>query len=188
MSFPRVVESQPGEAGDAGDVLRRAQNGDARAFELIYREYSPRVFALCLRLSGGTREEAAELMQDVFVRAWRGLPGFRGDSALSSWLHRLTVNAMLQSVRSRKRRSARVLTMEDPSSVETGSHDGSPDIRMDLENAISALPDGARMAFVLHEIEGYTHDEISAQLGIANGTVKAQLHRARKLLMKALNR
>ncbi len=173
---------------DLGDIIRRAQGGDARAFELIYREHSPRVFALCLRLSGGGREEASELMQDVFIRAWRGLSGFRGDSAFSSWLHRLTVNAMLESSRSEKRRTARVLPMEDPDSIGAFARSGSPDLHMDLESAIAALPPGARMAFVLHEIEGYKHEEIAAQLGVAPGTVKAQLHRARKLLIEALNR
>lgn len=175
-------------AANNGDVIRRAQSGDTAAFELLYREHSPRVFALCLRLSGGTRDEASELMQDVFIRAWRGLGGFRGESAFSSWLHRLTVNAMLESVRSEKRRTARVLPMEDPSTLGAQAVSASPDLKMDLERAIAGLPEGARLAFVLHEIEGYQHDEIAKQLGIASGTVKAQLHRARKLLIKALNR
>lgn len=155
---------------------------------MLYREHSPRVYALCVRLSGGTETEATELMQDVFIRAWRGLGKFRGESAFSSWLHRLTVNAMLESARSDRRRIARVLPMEDPDSIGAATVSDSPDIRMDLEQAIARLPEGARMAFVLHEIEGYQHDEIAAQLGVATGTVKAQLHRARKLLIQALNR
>lgn len=175
-------------SGNAGDLVRRAQSGDARAFELLYREHSPRVFALCLRLSGGTRDEASELMQDVFIRAWRGLAGFRGDSAFSSWLHRLTVNAMLEAARSSSRRTARVLSMEDLGSLGAAAVSERPDLQVDLERAIAGLPEGARLAFVLHEIEGYQHDEIAAQLGVATGTVKAQLHRARKLLIKALNR
>jgi RNA polymerase sigma-70 factor (ECF subfamily) len=174
--------------GSVSDVVRRAQSGDSAAFEILYREHSPRVYALCLRLSGGTRAEASELMQDVFIRAWRGLGSFRGESAFSSWLHRLTVNAMLESVRGDKRRTARVLPMEDPSSIGAAALTGNPDLQMDLERAIASLPEGARMAFVLHEIEGYHHDEIASQLGVAVGTVKAQLHRARKLLIKALNK
>lgn len=169
------------------DVVARAQAGDSDAFESIYREHSPRVYALCLRLSGGSADDASELMQDVFIRAWRGLKKFRGDSALSSWLHRLTVNAMLERARSEKRRSARVLFMEEPDH-DVASVTDQPDSHMDLESAIAALPDGARIAFVLHEIEGYQHAEIAHQLGVAEGTVKAQLHRARKLLIKALNR
>ena len=173
---------------DSGDVVRRAQAGDTGAFEILYKEHSPRVFALCLRLSGGGTSEASELMQDVFIRAWRGLGSFRGESAFSSWLHRLTVNAMLESKRSEKRRVARVLPMEEPGTIGAIAPGESPDLQVDLERAIAALPEGARVAFVLHEIEGYKHEEIAAQLGIATGTVKAQLHRARKLLIKALNR
>jgi RNA polymerase sigma-70 factor (ECF subfamily) len=174
--------------GSVSDVVRRAQSGDTAAFETLYREHSPRVYALCLRLSGGTQAEASELMQDVFIRAWRGLRTFRGESAFSSWLHRLTVNAMLESIRSDKRRTARVLPIEDPSSIGAAALSEDTDLQMDLERAIASLPEGARMAFVLHEIEGYHHDEIAVQLGVATGTVKAQLHRARKLLIKALNK
>ena len=187
MPSPSLVPSSPG-GGSANDLIRRAQAGDGTAFEALYREHSPRVFALCLRLSGGTTAEATELMQDVFIRAWRGLGKFRGESAFSSWLHRLTVNAMLESVRSEKRRTARVLTMEDPGTIGAIALSSSPDLKVDLDRAIAALPEGARIAFVLHEIEGYQHGEIAAQLGVAEGTVKAQLHRARKLLIQALNR
>lgn len=174
-------------SGQLPDVVRRAQAGDSSAFESLYREHSPRVYALCLRLSGGSTVDASELLQDVFVRAWRGLRNFRGESAFSSWLHRLTVNAMLERVRSEKRRTARVLFMEDPG-ADLVSVESQPDAQMDLESAIAALPEGARIVFVLHEIEGYQHAEIAERLGVAEGTVKAQLHRARKLLMKALNR
>ena len=188
MTNPSAASIHSSSTGTSPDIIRRAQAGDTSAFEVIYRENSPRVFALCLRLSGGTREEASELMQDVFIRAWRGLGTFRGESAFSSWLHRLTVNAMLQSARSEKRRTARVLSMEDPESVAGEGMRATPDIHVDLERAIAGLPEGARMAFVLHEIEGYQHEEIAEQLGIASGTVKAQLHRARKLLIQALER
>ncbi len=174
--------------GTSPDVIRRAQAGDADAFEVIYRENSPRVFALCLRLSGGARDEATELMQDVFIRAWRGLTMFRGESAFSSWLHRLTVNAMLESARSEKRRMARVMSIEDPESIGAEGLRATPDLQVDLERAIASLPEGARLAFVLHEIEGFQHGEIAMQLGVAEGTVRAQLHRARKLLIQALER
>lgn len=186
-STPEPLHSSA-SPGIVPDVIRRAQAGDSAAFEAVYREHSPRVYALCIRLSGGSREEATELMQDVFIRAWRGLKTYRGESAFSSWLHRLTVNAMLESARSEKRRTARVLSMGDPGDVGVAAVTGSPELRMDLESAIASLPDGARIAFVLHEIEGYRHGDIAAQLGVAEGTVKAQLHRARKLLIEALNR
>jgi len=159
-------------------LISRAQNGDVDAFELIYNEHSGRVYALCLRLMGGEQTAATELMQDVFVRAWKNLGKFRGESAFSSWLHRLAVNAMLENARSDKRRVARVLPMEDTSQIGA----------IDLERAIARLPEGARTAFVLHDIEGFQHQEIAAQLGIAVGTVKAQLHRAHKLLIQALDR
>ncbi len=176
------------DSGAASDTVIRAQAGDTDAFESIYREHSPRVYALCLRLCGSSGIDASELMQDVFIRAWRGLGSFRGECAFSSWLHRLAVNVMLETARGDKRRTARVLVMEDPDIIGARSAPVTPDLRMDLENAIAGLPRGARMAFVLHDIEGYRHDEIADQLGVAVGTVKAQLHRARKLLIKALEK
>jgi RNA polymerase sigma factor (sigma-70 family) len=169
-------------------LISRAQTGDVDAFELIYNEHSGRVYALCLRLMGGEQTAATELMQDVFVRAWKNLGKFRGESAFSSWLHRLAVNAMLENARSDKRRVARVLPMEDTSQIGAFAPGDSPELRIDLERAIARLPEGARTAFVLHDIEGFQHQEIAAQLGIAVGTVKAQLHRAHKLLIQALDR
>jgi len=191
MTIPSASDPQPSRhvlrAGPLPDVLARARAGDSGAFEIIYRDHSPRVYALCLRLSGGSSDDATELMQDVFIRAWKGLKNFRGESAFSSWLHRLAVNAMLERARSEQRRTARVLFMEDADS-HAASGVREPEVQMDLESAIAALPEGARIAFVLHEIEGYQHAEIAEQLGVAEGTVRAQLHRARKLLIKALNR
>jgi RNA polymerase sigma-70 factor, ECF subfamily len=191
MTIPSASDPEPlrlvARPGMLPDVITRAQAGDGAAFETIYREHSPKIYALCLRLSGGSQEDATELMQDAFIRAWRGLKNFRGESAFSSWLHRLTVNAMLERARSEKRRTARVLFMDDPAQDVAMTAD-EPGAQMDIESAIAALPEGARIAFVLHEIEGYHHSEIAEQLGVAEGTVKAQLHRARKLLIKALNR
>lgn len=183
-----TIPFSPVQNGAVPDVIARAQAGDVDAFEHIYREHSARIYALCLRLAGSSGMDASDLMQDVFVRAWRGLGSFRGDCAFSSWLHRLAVNVMLETTRSDGRRTARVMTMENPDTVGAMSVTVTPDLRMDLENAIAALPPGARTAFVLHDIEGYKHEEIAEQLGVAVGTVKAQLHRARKLLIKALDR
>ena len=114
-------------------LIGRAQNGDVDAFELIYNEHSGRVYALCLRLTAGDQAAAAELMQDVFIRAWKNLGKFRGESAFSSWLHRLAVNAMLENARGDKRRTARVLPMEDTSQLGAFAAEGSPELRMDLE-------------------------------------------------------
>lgn len=185
---PRVHLTGP-SAHDAGDdLVALARSGDHAAFEQLYIAHSPRVFALCLRLAGGNRVAATALLQDAFIAAWRGLPRFRGDAPFTSWLHRLAVNAMLQNARSDKRRSARVLFMDDSTIPGAESRADRPDISMDLEDAIARLPAGARTAFVLHDIEGYQHNEIAEQLGVAVGTVKAQVHRARGLLMKSLNR
>jgi RNA polymerase sigma-70 factor, ECF subfamily len=169
------------------ECIRRAQAGDVAAFETLYREHSPRIFALCLRLKGGDRSEATELMQDAFVRAWRRLSTFRGDSAFSSWLHRLAVNTMLENARSEKRRVARVLSMEDTSALPGAARSSGIDLKMEMEEAVASLPKGARTAFVLHDIEGYQHQEIAEQLRVSVGTVKAQLHRARRLLRDKLD-
>ena len=168
------------------ECIRRAQAGDVAAFETLYREYSPRIFALCIRLKGGDRSEATELMQDVFVRVWRRLSTFRGDSAFSSWLHRLAVNTMLENARSEKRRVARVLSMEDTAALPGAARASGVDLRVEMEEAVASLPKGARIAFVLHDVEGYQHQEIAEQLSVSIGTVKAQLHRARRLLRDRL--
>ena len=168
------------------ECIRRAQAGDVAAFESLYREHSPRVFALCIRLKGGDRGEATELMQDVFVRVWRRLATFRGDSAFSSWLHRLAVNTMLENARSEKRRLTRVLSMEDTAALPGAARSSGVDLRVEMEEAVASLPKGARIAFVLHDVEGYQHQEIAEQLSVSIGTVKAQLHRARRLLRDRL--
>ncbi|HVS61615.1 MAG TPA: sigma-70 family RNA polymerase sigma factor [Gemmatimonadaceae bacterium] len=166
--------------------IRRAQAGDVDAFELLYREHSPRIYALCLRLKAGDKSDATELLQDVFIKAWRRLDTFRGDCAFSSWLHRLAVNTMLENARSDQRRTARVLPMEDTSRLAGAARASGVESRMDMESAIASLPKGARLAFVLHDVEGYQHQEIAEQLSVTVGTVKAQLHRARRLLRERL--
>ncbi len=170
----------------AVERIRRAQSGDVGAFELLYREHSPRLYALCLRLKAGDRADATELLQDVFIKAWRRLDTFRGDCAFVSWLHRLAVNTMLENVRSDQRRTARVLPMEDTSRLTGAARSSGVESRMDMESAIASLPKGARLAFVLHDVEGYQHQEIAEQLSVTVGTVKAQLHRARRLLRERL--
>jgi RNA polymerase sigma-70 factor (ECF subfamily) len=176
------------DAGATADDVRRAQRGDLTAFERLYRAHTGRVTALCLRLTGD-RQRAEELMQDTFVRAWEKLESFRSESTFGTWLHRVTVNLFLVAERGDRRRLARVEptdALEELPVATVGS--GDPGDRIDLERAIAALPEGARMAFVLHEVEGYKHEEIAAMAGIAAATVRAQLHRARRLLMEALNR
>jgi len=166
-------------------LVRAAQQGDLLAFERLYRDNERKVFGLCFRLSGGP-ELAEELTQDVFVRAWRKLSSFRGESAFSSWLYPLTVNVALSERRSRRRRDARIVATDDPASLERTPRTPMPEAGFDLEKAIATLPPGARAVFVLHDVEGRTHEEIAGMLSVATGTSKAQLFRARRLLREAL--
>ena len=186
-----------GSVPDAGAALllaRAAQRGEMDAFERLYRLHVGRVNAVCLRMSGDAGR-ARELTQDVFVRAWERLGSFRGESAFGTWLHRLAVNVVLESLRAERRRVARVEVGEEADALAEDGVGGGwaaaadhPEDRMDLEWAIAKLPPGARTVFVLHDVEGYRHDEISKMTGSAPGTLRAQLHRARKLLMEALGR
>jgi RNA polymerase sigma-70 factor (ECF subfamily) len=169
------------------DPVSLAQQGDHDAFGQLYRMHVGRVYALCLRLAGD-EVMARILTQDVFVRAWERLGTFRGESAFASWLHRLAVNVVLADRRAAGRRERRVVSASDaPVHDGVTGGDWTPE-RLDLEQAIAALPPGARAVFVLYDIEGYSHDEIATFTGIAPGTSKAQLHRARRLLREALER
>ena len=171
------------------DLVARAQAGDQTAFRELYRQHAGRVYALCLRLTGNAGD-AEERTQDVFVRLWDKLRSFRGESAFTSWLHRLAVNVVLNERRTTKRREQRVMPTEDPEDVGAQHaapvHDSSG-LSIDLERAIGELPDGAREVFVLFDIEGYGHADIAALVGIAEGTSKAQLFRARQLLREKLD-
>ncbi len=167
--------------------VRRAQAGDADAFAALYRAHAGRIYAVCLRMEGDAAE-AEERTQDVFVRAWDRLPSFRHESAFGTWLHRLAVNVVLGHRRAAWRRDMQVTTVEEPELHEAPGPIPEPGNRMDLEAAMKILPPGARAVFVLYDIEGYGHAEIAEMTGIAEGTSKAQLFRARRLLRKALDR
>lgn len=167
------------------ELVARSRQGDAAAFEGLYRANVGRVFALCLRMCGD-RGRAEELTQDAFVRAWRSLDGFRGDSAFSSWLYRVAINVVLSAKRSELRQPAGLLAVEELGEEDGAVMPSSPHLATDLERAIAALPAGARAVFVLHDVEGWRHHEIAAALKCAVGTCKAQLHRARKLLREVL--
>lgn len=162
-----------------------AASGDAQAFERLYRHHVPRVHSLVRRMVAG-QGDADEVTQDVFVRAWQRLGSFRGEAAFGTWLHRLAVNVVLNwqkgETRGRKRFDDGIDVDVRPARRETPEH------AMDLEDAIAALPPGARQIFVLHDVEGFRHEEIAAQLGVTSGTTKAQLHRARMLLRGLLER
>jgi RNA polymerase sigma factor (sigma-70 family) len=169
------------------ELVRRAQSGDRAAFDALYYRNVERVYAVCLRMCGDV-DRAERLTQDAFVRAWQKLGSYRGESAFSSWLHRLSVNVVLGDARQDRRRTARVENVESPAAFERVTAPRDAEAGMDLERAIASLPNGARTVLVLHDIEGYRHDEIAAMLGTAVGTTKAQLHRARRLLRERLER
>lgn len=167
---------------ETSDVALAAR-GDTRAFARLYEEHRGRVMAIARRMAGP--EHAAELTQDVFVRAWSKLGTFRGDARFSTWLHRLAVNLILSRRASWATERARFLGTED--TLESlAARPAGRDWSVDLERAVDLLPDGARTVFVLHDIEGWKHEEIARALGVTSGTTKAQLHRARMLLRRTL--
>jgi RNA polymerase sigma-70 factor (ECF subfamily) len=173
---------QPHDA-DAADPVARAAAGDVRAFELLYRTHIARVHSLVRRMAGP--RDADELTQDVFVRVWQKLGSFRGESAFTTWLHRLTVNVVIERFRSDAVRRQRLRDGEDLFAVLPAPPRGD-DVTMDFEAAVLKLPEGARQIFVLHDVEGYKHAEIATMLDISTGTSKAQLHRARMMLRRHL--
>lgn len=186
LRFQPVIE--PLDKHDETDV-ERAARGDRQAFERLYRLHVDRIYSLCTRMVGD-RTRAEELTQDAFVRAWEKLAQFRGESAFGTWLHRLAVNVVLNDRQTEGRRRGRQDdSVEDVDTVAHGSvrAEVPPGLSIDLERAIAGLPPGARKVFVLHDVEGYTHDEIGELLGVTAGGCKAQLHRARLLLREALN-
>ena len=163
-------------------LISRAKQNDQQAWEQLYRQHLGRVYALCLRLLGDP-DQAEDMVQEAFVLAWRKLSGFRGDASFGSWLYRIAANVSVSWLRKQKvfRNS-----LDLDHLPETAIH-LQPDLTMSLEAAIAKLPAGARAVFVLYSIEGYTHDEVASLLGIATGSSKTQLHRARQLLQAQLD-
>jgi RNA polymerase sigma-70 factor (ECF subfamily) len=173
------VASRPSNQVPVDDVALAA-GGDASAFERVYQTHLGRVHSLARRMAGP--ESADELTQDVFVRVWQKLATFRGESSFATWLHRLAVNVIIE--RFRTLGAARLRFLDDgESTLELlPGRSGHDDVRMDLDAAMRQLPPGARAVFVLHDVEGYKHDEIGRLLGVSVGTSKSQLHRARMTL------
>ena len=167
------------------DLVVRAQGGDTAAFEGLYESHAGRVYALCLRMVGDPAR-AEDLTQEAFVRAWEKLRSFRGKSTFATWLHRLTVNVVLGEMRARGRRKDEGVASEELHLVPDLRPAREPASGIDLERAIAMLPSKARQVFVLHDVEGFRHDEIAKLTGIATGTSKAHLHRARRILREAL--
>jgi RNA polymerase sigma-70 factor, ECF subfamily len=180
--------------GLAADVALAAA-GDRSAFERVYRAHCDRVYSVCVRMTADAAQ-AEELTQDTFVRAWAKMGQFRGESSFSTWLHRLAVNVVLNAHKGEGRKR-RLISMTENEDDDDGGNVGAtlmapshfaPGEWMDIEAAIASLPPGARRVFVLHDVEGYRHEEIGTMLGITSGGSKAQLHRARMLLREALDR
>jgi RNA polymerase sigma-70 factor (ECF subfamily) len=169
-----------------GALVERARAGDTRAFERLYREHAGRIYGLCLRM---TREPATaeDCTQETFINAWRALAQFQTRSSLGTWLHRIAVNVAL----AKRRKTARDEPVPDVDVEEEGAAPEwtleTPVEVREIEDAIGTLPEGARDALVLHALYGYSHTEAAQMLGVAEGTCKAQLHRARKLLRERLN-
>jgi len=178
---PRVPDRDEDHA-----LVRAAGGGDVVAFEQLYRRHHRRIFAVLRRLCGH-EARAEDLLQDAFVKAWQALPGFRFESAFGTWLHRLAVNTALMDMRSR--RGGEDQETDDDALEWQGTPDSAglrTALGLDLERAVATLPPRARAVLVLYDVEGWKHEEIAAELGMAVGSSKAQLHRARQLLRARL--
>jgi RNA polymerase sigma-70 factor (ECF subfamily) len=177
--MPRMAEI----LHDESRWIRLAQAADARAFENLYRAHVDRVYGLCLRMTGNS-SEAEDCTQDAFIQAWSKLSRFRGDSAFGTWMHRVAVNTVLGRMRKSRREQDRIRAVSDVAPARESIGDNAE--LQDLEQAINELPRGARHVFVLHAVYGYSHGETGDMLGIAEGTSKAQLSRARRLLAQQI--
>ena len=178
--------SDPRQASE-WSLVRRAQEGDRSSFEQLYRIHAGSVYALCLRMSRKP-QEAEEMTQEVFVRAWEKLERFRSPGHFAAWLKRVAVNLTITARRTVARRGEPQPLFEEYGVPGDDRGERISGARVDLEKAIAALPGGARTVFVLHDIHGYRHGEIAEMTGTAMGTTKAQLHRARKRLREYLER
>jgi RNA polymerase sigma-70 factor, ECF subfamily len=185
-------QKQPGDGVEAG-LIERAKQGDAAAFQALYDKHKRRVYSLCLRMTSNTAE-AEDLTQEAFLQLYRKIGTFRGESAFSTWLHRLSVNVVLMHLR---KKSLPVVSLEETTQVteeDTPKRDfGAEDLalagsidRLQLQKAVDDLPPGYRTIFVLHDVEGYEHNEIAAIVGCSIGNSKSQLHKARMKLRDLL--
>jgi RNA polymerase sigma-70 factor (ECF subfamily) len=188
MSAQNLETATDAIADDDAALARQAVAGNTRAFELIYRRHIGRVHGVIARLVGSHGARAEDLAQEAFVRAWQALPQFRFESVFTTWLHRLAVNTALMELRGRRSgpRFDDDDALEDVGTADTAGHGAM--LTMDLERAVATLPPRARAVLVLHDVEGWKHEEIAAELSMAVGSSKAQLHRARQLLRARLEK
>ncbi len=183
--MPRQVLEDTLTADSIAADTALAASGDPSAFERLYRSHVARVHTLVRRMLDA--DEADDVTQDVFIRAWQKLSTFRGESAFGTWLHRLAVNVVLARRKSVGVERGRFITENEPLDGVTGRRE-TPALSLDFEEALARLPEGARQVFVLHDVEGYRHDEIARMLGVVPGTSKSQLHHARMALRRHLDR
>lgn len=170
---------------DESQLIARVRTGDDAAARVLYDAHVDRVYRLAFRLAGDDAL-AQEFTQDTFIRAFDRLGSFRGDAAFSTWLHTITTTVVLNGLRKVKRFRQREADIDDAHEVAAAPRRAEPDLKVRLKQAIDALPEGYRTVFVMHDVEGYTHEEIGAALGVEIGTSKAQLSRARAKLRTAL--
>jgi RNA polymerase sigma-70 factor (ECF subfamily) len=189
-ALPRSDETPPGRAEEMA-LVERCRKGDLRAFEELYRQHAGRLYSVACRMVGNP-SDAEDLLQEIFLSAHRKLDSFRGESALGTWLYRLATNLCLDHLRSKTARSGQLTSALDDERelADVGSRALADQAltRMDLERALAQLPEGCRAAFVLHDIEGLEHREVAEALGIAEGTSKSQVHKARLRLRAFLGR
>jgi RNA polymerase sigma-70 factor (ECF subfamily) len=166
------------------ELIRQAADGDGRAIRSLYDRYAPRVYAVVRRIAGDD-DLAQDYAQEAWIRAIRALPTFRGDSRFSTWLHRIAVNAALQALRKQEGRRKR----ETPKAVDMAIAPKTRDslLQRRLEEALDGLPEGMRRVLILHDVEGYTHEEIGDVLGVTAGTSKSQLFKARAKMRTMLS-
>lgn len=184
LAYETTMTPEPRTEPADADVVRAAAAGDRRAFETLYRRHVDRVHGAVLRLAGYDHARAEDLVQEAFVRAWQKLDTFRQDASFGTWMYRLAVNTALMSLRARN--ADPVTILDDEHLPEHGDTPFCPAERDELERAIATLPPRARAVLVLHDVEGWKHEEIGIELGMAVGSSKAQLHRARHLLKRTL--
>ena len=191
---PQSIRPDAGELSEA-EAIRLARQGDERGFERVYRLHSHRVYALCLRMTRGNAAEAEELTQESFLQLFRKIGTFRGESAFSTWLHRLAFNIVLMRLRKRNYQVVSLDEMLEPGEKTAGleKYIASRDLRlcgtvdrMDLERTIEQLPQGYKTVFILHDVQGYEHNEIAAMRGCSVGNSKSQLSKARARMRRLL--
>jgi len=170
------------------ELVAQCQAGNVEAFETLYHQHAARLYTLACRMAGSP-EDGEDLLQEIFLQAYRKLGSFKGDAAIGTWLYRLALNHCLDYVRSRQAKMNKLTdTLDADTSIQPTARRDTPIARLDLERAVERLPDGCREAFVLHDVEGFDHKEVGRLLGIAEGTSKSQVFKARMKLRALLGK